>query len=88
MEKDYTKNQHYVPQGYLKNFTFDQEMTQVYCLNKISGKNFTPNIRNVASENYFYELPPEDAKKFETDMGYSDFNADEKWFRIFEGEAL
>jgi len=88
VEKDYVKNQHYVPQGYLKNFSFDKEMSQLNCLNKQSNRTFVTNIRNVASENYFYELPDDDAKKFETDMGYSNFNSDEKWFRNFEGEAL
>ncbi|ATW24199.1 hypothetical protein DCMF_04815 [Candidatus Formimonas warabiya] len=63
-------------------------MTQIHCLNKLNDKKFITNIRNVASENYFYELPPDDAKKFETEMGYSDFNSDEKWFRNFESVAL
>lgn len=48
------KNQHYVPQFILRNFTFDG--THLYCYDKKTGKSFAPNTENVASETYFNDF--------------------------------
>jgi hypothetical protein len=53
------KNQHYVPQFYLRNFSPDGARIHVY--DKVTGKHFFTNIRNVAGENYFYDVPELDA---------------------------
>jgi hypothetical protein len=53
------KNHHYVPQFYLRNFSPDAGKIHVY--DKVTGKSFFTNIRNVAGENYFYDVPELDA---------------------------
>lgn len=49
------KNQHYVPQFYLKNFANKND--QVYVFDKHDQKVFKTSIRNIASESYFYDFP-------------------------------
>lgn len=49
------KKQHYVPQLYLSNFTTDGERLFVY--DKFTRKSRPSNIRDIAHENYFYEIP-------------------------------
>ena len=49
-----TKNQHYVPQFLLRRFADKSERIHVY--DKHSRKSFVSSTRNVASENYFYDL--------------------------------
>lgn len=49
-----TKNQHYVPQFLLRRFADKSERVHVY--DKHSRKSFVSSTRNVASENYFYDL--------------------------------
>jgi hypothetical protein len=49
------KNQHYVPQSYLKSFTDSQE--KIYVFDKFEQKCFSSNVKNVASERYFYDFP-------------------------------
>lgn len=51
---NHPKNQHYVPQFILRNFTHNG--THLYCFDKKTGKRFSPNTQNVASEMYFYDL--------------------------------
>jgi Protein of unknown function (DUF4238) len=53
------KNQHYVPQFLLKNFSYDAKFVHVF--DKHEPRQFKANIRNVASENYFYELSIDDS---------------------------
>ena len=53
MPESNVKNQHYVPQAYLRFFAKKSEQVWVY--DKSSGKKFSANIRNVASEKYFYD---------------------------------
>lgn len=48
------KNQHYVPQFILRYFCFDNE--HLYCFDKQNGNIFIPNVRNIASEKYFYDI--------------------------------
>lgn len=52
-----TKNQHYVPQAYLKHFANDQE--QVWVFDKVRRKSYPANVRNTASETYFYDFDVE-----------------------------
>lgn len=49
------KNQHYVPQSYLKNFSSDR--TQIFVFDKFKQCSFISNVRNVASERFFYDFP-------------------------------
>lgn len=49
-----TKNQHYVSQFLLRRFVDKNERLHVY--DKHSRKSFVSSTRNVASENYFYDL--------------------------------
>ncbi len=49
-----TKNQHYVPQFLLRRFADKSE--RVYVYDKHSRKSFVSSTRNVASENFFYDL--------------------------------
>jgi hypothetical protein len=51
-----TTNQHYVPQFYLSSFSVDA--THVWAFDKFTNKSFAPNIRNVAAEQFFYDVPP------------------------------
>lgn len=50
---DITKNQHYVPRLYLRNFCKRKEQIAVFI--KSIGNSFFTNIINVANENYFYD---------------------------------
>jgi Protein of unknown function (DUF4238) len=49
--------QHYVPQFILRNFACNPKGTQVWAFNKKTSKIFQANIRNVASEKGFYDVP-------------------------------
>lgn len=53
MDSDRVKNQHYVPQAYLRLFSNSAEQIWVY--DKKSGSAFQTRIRNIASENCFYD---------------------------------
>ncbi len=55
MEDNHPKNQHYVPQFLLKNFSMS-DGTTVCCFDKQTGRTFETNARNVASEKWFYDL--------------------------------
>lgn len=48
------KNQHYVPQFYLNNFT--NENGNIFVYDKFQLKSFPSNPRGVASERYFYDF--------------------------------
>lgn len=47
-------NQHYVPYFYLKNFSFNKE--SIYVFDKLTRKQFTGSLKNVASGQDFYNL--------------------------------
>ncbi|MCG3677576.1 DUF4238 domain-containing protein [Aliarcobacter butzleri] len=49
------KNQHYIPQFYLKQWANNKEQLFVY--DKKQCKNFTSNISNIASSRFFYDFP-------------------------------
>ncbi|MGF1841626.1 DUF4238 domain-containing protein [Vibrio clamense] len=53
------KNQHYVPQFILRNFSFGKR-EQVCVFDKSICKKFSTNVRNVASENGFYNFKLDD----------------------------
>ena len=52
-----TKKQHYVPQAALRRFSQDGEKVFVY--DKIKGEIRLANVRDVAQQRYFYDIPPE-----------------------------
>jgi len=76
MSNDITANQHYVPQSYLKRFASSRG--QVCVFDKSSQKQFPTGVRNVASERYFYDLPPDEVDKYE------DLQMFEKMFQKIE----
>lgn len=47
--------QHYVPKFYLKNFC--QPDGTIYCYDKLTDKSFKSNLRDIAQENFFYDVP-------------------------------
>ncbi len=49
------KNQHYVPQSYLRNFADKRDM--IFVFNKFTQNLFRSNVSNVASETYFNDFP-------------------------------
>lgn len=53
------KVQHYVPQFLLRNFGTGKK-DQVFVFDKLTGKTFTPNAKNIASESRFYDFQVED----------------------------
>lgn len=55
------KNQHFVPQFYLRGFA--SENGQIYTFDKFRGKSFKTNIENVACEKNFYDLPKVDDRR-------------------------
>jgi hypothetical protein len=58
--------QHYVPQFILRNFACNEKKTQIWVFSKKTSKIFQTNIRNVASEKDFYDIPI-DGKEFSFD---------------------
>lgn len=46
------KNQHYVPQSLLNNFAHSDN--QIHAYDKKQNKSFSPSVRNIGAENYFY----------------------------------
>lgn len=57
MGKERKKKQHYVPIFYLKNFSIVKNGEYyIYCFEKASSKKFKVNIKEIACENYFYEI--------------------------------
>ena len=52
-----TKKQHYVPQAALRRFSQDSEKIFVY--DKIKGETRLANVRDVAQQRYFYDIPKE-----------------------------
>lgn len=52
MAGDNVINQHYVSQGYLRNFG---ERNFIWAFDKLKRNKFRSNVRNVASERYFYD---------------------------------
>lgn len=58
------KAQHYVPRFYLRNFANKRKKGYfICCFDKLTGKTFKPNIKNVANQTAFYDFSTEDGKK-------------------------
>lgn len=51
---EYTK-QHYIPQFYLKHFTFG-DSAKIFCYDKLKDKSFLTTIRDTGQENLFYGI--------------------------------
>lgn len=54
-KKAHPKNQHYVPQFLLRNFSTGKKK-RVYVYDKLKHKTFLTSTRNIASENNFYDI--------------------------------
>jgi Protein of unknown function (DUF4238) len=52
---DIVKNQHYVPQFYVREFADSNKQLCVY--DKCTDKVFPNAVKNVAHESYFYDIP-------------------------------
>lgn len=61
------KMQHYVPRFYLKNFSIQESSGKhiINCFDKIEGKVFKTDIRNVAGEKFFHDLERDKEQKIE-----------------------
>ena len=57
-----TKNQHYVPQGYLKNFTYDEQRLLVF--DKFTGRWNSRSKKSVASASNFHDVHPDILQEF------------------------
>ena len=65
-----TTNQHYVPQFYLKKF--DSGNDQIFVFDKFNNRVFPTNVRNVASEKGFYDLPERESNDLGIDISLVD----------------
>ena len=65
-----TKQEHFVPQSYLRRFTSDGK--SIHVLNKPDLRIFTTNVRNIAGEKGFYDLASEEAKDMGSDPQETD----------------
>jgi len=64
------KNHHYVPQSYLKRFAIPvdkpdeaSDKRQIHVFDKFTKRSFLTNVRNVASETYFHDIPEDNLAK-------------------------
>jgi uncharacterized protein DUF4238 len=55
------KNQHTVPQSYLRRFAVQRDMIWVF--DKVTRRSFLTNVRNVASEAGFYDFDTKSSHK-------------------------
>lgn len=55
---DITRDQHFVPQLYLRRFQSDERPGFIYAYDKIKGAVFSPNIANIAHEKFFHDFAP------------------------------
>lgn len=74
------KQEHYVPQSYLRRFAHDGE--QIHVFDKRELRAFTTNIKNVAAENGFYDIPEMEGREFPRQYVETNF------LRGFEDEAV
>ena len=81
--KKTVKKGHYVPQSYLKRFTFDKEKAHLYVFDKVALRQFPSSISDVAQGEYFYDLPEEDAIKNNFDPQLM-----EKAFSVIESDFI
>lgn len=84
MKEQVTRQQHYVPQVYLKNFSISQDDLRVWVYDRQEKNYFRDHIKNICFEKYLYETPWE-----VTGHSFGKFvlpNAIEKDFSKYEGE--
>ena len=60
-------DEHFVPQSYLSKFAFDGKY--LYVFDKSTKHTFYANIKNLACERYFYDLPGDDSQTVENKLG-------------------
>jgi hypothetical protein len=73
------RHHHYVPQGYLRGFaTGSGRQAQVYCIDLLERRSFTPKVRNIAGQRDFNRV----------ELDGVDPNILEKGFAHFEGDAV
>jgi len=77
------KKQHYVPQFYLKRFTYDGE--RLFVFDKIAQKQRVANVKDIAHENYFYDIPI-DSLHEEVEVNNFDVQVVEKALGGIEGK--
>lgn len=54
------RKEHYVPQFYLKSFTYDDKQEKIYCYDKNNRKSYSTSISNIACERDFYNTTQTD----------------------------
>jgi len=84
-----TRNQHFVPQFYLRRFANarkDQFFTNVF--DKVSRKRFGANVRDIASETYFYDLATEMQNGHETQVVETGLSKMETAYELLLGNTL
>ena len=62
------RKQHYVPQGYLKNFASGKKGKNVFVLSKSRRFVYPDNIENIAAERHFYTIDSYEDKYFWDDL--------------------
>jgi len=68
-------NQHYVPQSYLKKFTYDGK--RLYVFDKFTGRSNSRSTKSVASETRFYDFHPVIYKEFRKRVASGEVAQDE-----------
>lgn len=88
MDKNHPKNQHYVPQFLLRNFTIGKKK-RVYVFDKLLGKSFQTSTRNIAAESGFYDYE-RDGKQYSLEpfMGQMEAEASGVIKRVIKQQSL
>jgi hypothetical protein len=63
------KLEHYVPRFYLRNFSIQGKEGFLYCFDKSKSHSFIVNVKNIASETYFYDTRQDVEQKTEKGLG-------------------
>lgn len=85
---DLPRNQHYVPQFLLRRFTATPGEEQVWAYDKKTGKIFRTNVRNVASQRDYYNVPNIEDASLEPTLGVMEAKASEVVDRLLASESL
>jgi len=85
---DLPRNQHYVPQFLLRRFSVVAGEEQVWAYDKKTGKTFRTNVRNVASQRDYYNIPKVEDASLEPALGAMEANAAEVVERLLASESL
>jgi hypothetical protein len=82
------KNQHYVPQFILRNFTVG-DGNQIFVFDKQNEKSFKTNIRNVAAESDFYNFDIDEYQfTIESGLGQLEGQTSEAFEKIIKDKSL